>query len=294
MFRSLFTLLLLASLNTAPLSTVPTADLFDAFDLLAVESIPQKTNGAVGPVIEAKAALLMDLDSGIILYEKKLHQRIPMASLTKIMTALLILESHSLNEIVTIEDNFNEMGELGVRIWLHQYEKITVGNLLIGLLVRSAGDATLALAKYHSGSAEAFVDEMNERAKKLNLRNTNFTNPIGLDDEDHYSSVFDLAVLTKHALRNRDFRRIIQIPRAAITSVNGKIKHEFESTNYLLNSYLDIRGVKTGTTDEAGESLINLARHWNGKEVIVVLLDSPERFQESKRLIDWSFRNFSW
>jgi D-alanyl-D-alanine carboxypeptidase len=294
MFRSLLTLLLLASLNTAPLSATPTADSFDAFDLLAVESIPQKTNGAVGPVIEAKAALLMDLDSGVILYEKKLHQRIPMASLTKIMTALLILESHSLNEIVTIKDDFNEMEELGVRIWLHQYEKITVENLLIGLLVRSAGDATLTLAKYHSGSVEAFVDEMNKRAKELNLRNTHFTNPIGIDDPGHYSTVFDLAVLTKQALRKQDFRRIVRMPRAAITSVDGKIKHEFESTNYLLNSYLDIRGVKTGTTDEAGESLINLARHWNGKEVIVVLLDSPERFQESKRLIDWSFRNFSW
>ena len=84
------------------------------------------------------------------------------------------------------------------------------------------------------------------------------------------------------------------MPRATITSVNGQIKHEFDSTNYLLESYLDIRGVKTGTTEEAGESLINLARHWNGKEVLVVLLDSPERFQESKRLIDWSFRNFLW
>ncbi len=294
MFRSLITLLLLASLNTAPLPAVPTADLFDDSNLLTVESIPQKTNGTVGPVIEAKAGLLMDLDSGVLLYEKNANQQMPMASLTKIMSALIILESHSLNEIVTVVDDFNEMEDLGVQIWLHQYEKITVGNLLIGLLVRSAGDATLALAKHHSGSVEGFVNEMNNRAKTLNMLNTNFTNPIGIDHSDHYSTAFDLAILTKQALRNPDFRRIVGMSHATITSVNGQIKHEFDSTNYLLESYLDIRGVKTGTTEDAGESLINLARHWNGKEVLVVLLDSPERFQESKRLFDWSFRNFLW
>jgi len=296
MFRSLISLLLLASLNTAPLSTSPQAETFDELDLLAVESIPVKKATAVAPVTEAKSALLMDLDSGILLYEKKPHERLPMASLTKIMTAIIILENHDLNEIVMVQDDFSNMieDEIGVRIWLHQYEKITVENLLIGLLVRSAGDATMALAKYHSGSEKAFVNEMNERAKALHLNNTHFMNSIGLDDDGHYSSAFDLAILTKYALRNRDFRRIVRMPRAVISSTNGEIKHEFEGTNYLLNSYLDIRGVKTGTTDEAGESIINLARHSNGKEVIVVLLDSPERFQESKRLFDWAFRNFLW
>lgn len=294
MFRSLLTLLLLASLNTAPLSATPTVEEFDVSTLLNVESIPQKKDETVGPVIEAKSALLMDLDSGVILYKKNHNQRLPMASLTKIMTATLILESHSLDEIVTVQDDFNSAGELGVRIWLHQYEKITVGDLLIGLLVRSAGDAAITLAQYHSGSVEAFVNEMNDRAKMLNLKDTHFTNPIGIDDDEHYSTAFDLAILTKYALRNHDFRRIVQIPRATITSVDGEIKHEFEGTNYLLDSYLDIRGVKTGTTDEAGESLVNLARNGNGKEIVVVLLNSPERFQESKRLIDWSFRNFNW
>ena len=294
MFRSLLTLLLLASLNTAPLSATPTVEEFDVSTLLNVESIPQKKDETVGPVIEAKSALLMDLDSGVILYKKNHNQRLPMASLTKIMTATLILESHSLDEIVTVQDDFNSAGELGVRIWLHQYEKITVGDLLIGLLVRSAGDAAITLAQYHSGSVEAFVNEMNDRAKMLNLKDTHFTNPIGIDDDEHYSTAFDLAILTKYALRNHDFRRIVQIPRATITSVDGEIKHEFEGTNYLLDSYLDIRGVKTGTTDEAGESLVNLARNGNGKEIVVVLLNSPERFQESKRLIDWSFRNFLW
>lgn len=287
--------MLLVGLNSAPLSsTLPLGDSFDSLQLLDVERIPKKKQEALAPVIEARSALLMDLDSGIHLYEKNAHQRLPIASLTKIMTAVIILESHSLHEVVMVEDDFSLIPELGVRIWLSQYEKLTVRSLLVALLVRSAGDAALALATYHSDSVEAFVEEMNRKADILHLKNTNFRNPIGLDEEGHYSTAFDLAILTKYALRNNTFRQIVRLPRATITSVDGKIKHEFDSTNYLLNSFLDIRGVKTGTTDEAGQSLISLARHLNGKEVISVILDSPERFQESKRLIDWSFRNYTW
>ena len=153
----------------------------------------------------------------------------------------------------------------------------------------------MALAEYHSGSVDDFVEEMNQRAEVLNLENTHFANPIGLDEAgNHYSTAFDLAILTKYALKNKDFARILQIPRATITSTDGEISHQFEGTNYLLDSYLDIRGVKTGTTDDAGESLINLARNWRGQKVIAVFLNSPERFQESKRLIDWGFSNHKW
>lgn len=259
-----------------------------------MEAIPVKDPNAIKPVAEAKGILLMDVDTGIVMFEKNLDQRLPMASLTKIMTAVIILDSHSLDEVVTVEDNFNNMGELGVRMWLQQYEKITVGDLLIGLLVPSAGDAAIALATYHSGSVKDFINEMNEKAKILNLRNTHFTNPIGLDENEHYSSAYDLAILTKYALRNKDFRRIVRIQNATVTSVSGVIEHKLEGTDELLNSYLDIRGVKTGTTDAAGQSLISLARNSNGKEVIVVLLNSPDRFQESKEIIDWGFRNFKW
>jgi D-alanyl-D-alanine carboxypeptidase len=182
-----------------------------------------------------------------------------MASLTKIMTALLILENHGLNEIVTVDSDFS--GELGVRIWLRQYEKMTVGDLLKGLLIPSAGDAAVALADYHSGSVEAFVEAMNARARELNLADTHFMNPVGLDEEDHYSSAFDLAILSKYALRIPAFRNIVRMDRATVSSVDGKFHHSFDSTNYLLNSYLDIQGVKTGTTDGAGASLINLARN---------------------------------
>ncbi len=297
MFRSLISLLLLANLSAGTMVPVQTPESnFDPVSLLSVNRVPVKKNSAIQPEIEAKSAIAMDLDSGVILYEKNIREQLPMASLTKIMTAILILESHDLSEVVTIEENYGNLkeDEVGVRIWLRQYEKITVENLLISLLVRSAGDSALALATYHSGSVEAFIDEMNAKAKILNLKDTHFLNPIGLDADGHYSSAYDLSILTKYALRKQTFRNIVKIKKATVKSTNGKIAHEFNSTNYLLNSYLDIQGVKTGTTDEAGESLINLARNNYGYEIITVLLNSPDRFQENKSMIDWVFRSYQW
>lgn len=301
MLRSLLSLFFILGANAngflAPPDDAPEAAIvaFDETRLLEVSRIPQKAKVASQPIIQAKSALLMDVSTGLPLYEKNIYQPLPMASLTKIMTALLILESHNLDEVVNVEDDFSNYGEVGVKMWLQQHEKMTVENLLIGLLVRSAGDAAVTLAKFHSGSVEAFVDKMNQRAQLLRLTQTHFQNPIGLDHPDQYSTAFDLAILTRYALRNPDFRRMVELDRAIPSSVDGRIQHPIDSTNYLLNSYLDIRGVKTGTTDAAGASLINLAVHPNGDaEVISILLDSPERFQESKRLIDWSFRNFYW
>ncbi|MBU0577766.1 D-alanyl-D-alanine carboxypeptidase [Patescibacteria group bacterium] len=298
MIRSLITLLLLANMSTGTLvpDTVQIQNNFNNADLLEVHLVPVKDIDEIEPVIEAVAALVMDMDSGVILYEKDIYTPLPMASLTKIMTAILILESHDLSEVVTVNGNYGAMteDEIGVRIWLRQYEKITVGNLLTALLVPSAGDAALALAEYHSGSVEEFIREMNKKTVVLNLENTNFVNPIGLDDEQHYSSAFDLAILTKYALTFPAFRNIIRIREATVASTDGKIKHQFENTNWLLDSYLDIQGVKTGTTEAAGASLINLARDYRGHEIISVLLNSQDRFQENKSLIDWIFRSYKW
>jgi len=297
MFRSLISLLILAGLNTSPLSTNSTASEFDMATLLNIKPIPITQEAKTEPLIGAKAALVMDVDTGIILYQKNAKQQLPIASLTKIMTATLILESHALNEVVTVKNNFYNFkeDEIGVTMGLKKDEKITIENLLTGLLVRSGGDAAITLAEYHSGSIEAFVVAMNEKAKILNLTNTNFTNPIGLDHPKHYSNTFDLAILTKFALRNKDFRRIVNMPTATAISTNGQTTHQLNATNQLLlNNDIDVRGVKTGTTDGAGESLINLAYSKAGKQVIVVLLNSPARFTESKKLITWSFDNFVW
>ncbi len=295
MLRSLMGMLMLV--NTT--STTDSLELnglntqtFDTSVLLEANPIPQLKPGYVAPDIQAKAALLMDYDTGIVLYEKNAYEALPMASLTKIMTAILILEDHSLDEVVTVQSDFN--GLEGVRIWLRQYEKLTVESLLQALLIRSAGDAAIALAEHHSGSVDAFVDQMNIRAQELSLDETFFKNPIGLDDEGHLSSAHDLAMMSRYAMNIPAFRKIVAMEGARIESVDGRFSHEFQSTNYLLGSYLNVLGVKTGTTYAAGQSLINLAQNENGQEVIAVLLNSPQRFQENKSMLDWAFRSYLW
>jgi len=295
MLRSLLGLILLASMSSDPLAEgqyqVDPGD-FQPASLLELSPIPKLKSEAIAPEIGAKAAILMDYDTGLILYEKNIDEPMAMASLTKIMTAIIILENHALDEVVTVGSDFS--GVLGVKIWIRQHEQLYVEDLLKALLIRSAGDAAMALAEYHSGSVEAFVKEMNERARELNLVGTRFKNPIGLDAEGQHSTAFDLAIMSKYAMHMPEFRAIVQLEEASIESVDGKFDHYFKSTNKLLDSYLNILGVKTGTTDAAGESLINLARNEVGREVIAVLLNSPNRFQENKSMIDWAFRSYVW
>lgn len=261
-------------------------------EMIELNPIPQLKKGALAPEIKAKAGLLMDYATGLVLYEYNADEELPMASLTKIMTAILILENHKLDEVVPIPSNYASLE--GVKIFLHEGEEMTVENLLKALLLPSAGDAAMALAEYHSGSVDEFVKQMNERAKELNLQHTQFANPVGLDAQGHYSTAHDLAQLARYAMQMPDFRDIVQISSAQVTSIDGQFTYDLENTNELLNSYLNVIGVKTGTTDEAGESLINLARDAQGNEVLSVVLNSPSRFQESKSMLDWAFRSYLW
>ncbi len=295
MIRSLASLMLLTNMGPTEMGTItPPAEVleFNEATLLEVNPVPMLKADALAPDIKAKAALLMDVSTGIILYEKNADEALPMASLTKIMTAMLILENHDLDEVVEVQSNFSELE--GVKIGLHRGETMTIHNLLKALLIRSAGDAAMALAEYHSGSVENFVEEMNQRALDLDLYKTHFANPVGLDDVGHSASAKDLAVLSRYAMRLPAFRDIVKMSQATIESANGQFSYSFDSTNKLFGSYLNILGIKTGTTDEAGESLINLAKNDNGNEVIAVLLNSPDRFQENKSMIDWAFRNYLW
>ena len=292
MIRSLTTLLLLANVTPVDLPPTLSEPLALQGGWIEVQPIPHLKKDHVAPEVQARAALLIDNATGLVLYEKNADESLPMASLTKIMTAVMILEHHQLDEVVTISSNYADLE--GVKIFLHQGEQMTVGSLLQALLLPSAGDAAMALAEYHSGSVEAFVEEMNQRAKSLNLMHTHFKNPVGLDEEGHVSTASDLAQLARYAMHFSAFRNIVNQPSAAIESVDGRFSYALTNTNRLLASYLDVLGIKTGTTDEAGESVINLARNEQGHEVLSVLLNSPDRFQESKSMLDWAFRSYLW
>ncbi|MFH1546051.1 MAG: D-alanyl-D-alanine carboxypeptidase family protein [Patescibacteria group bacterium] len=241
------------------------------------------------PVVRAEAALVMDLESGRILFAKNAEQKRAVASLTKLMTAIVARENYDLDEIVTVSTEAAK--QPAAKIWLTVGEQISVGSLLKAILIESANDAAIALAE--KMGLEKFMEKMNLKAEALGLRNSNFENPVGYDAAENFSTARDLATLAGYFLRDEVLREIAKTPRAGIAATNG-IVHELYSTNNLFGTYLDIRGLKTGRTDEAGECLAAIARMENGKEILAIVLNSPKRFQETKALLTWAEKSHRW
>jgi len=245
------------------------------------------------PKIQANAYVIMDLRSGKMLGQKSIGERRSIGSITKLITALIILDENNLNDIVTVPDSATKVE--GSRIWLASGEKITVRDLLSGLLIHSGNDAAYTLAIFNAGSVDKFVGKMNEKAKKLGLNNTHFGNPAGLDHSDNYSTAEDIALLGSYAYRNSFIRYTVGISKTTVSSVNGKFKHELENTNILLVKDPRFKGLKTGHTLEAGYSFVGVATLPNNNaSLLTVVLDSPDRFKESIALVDWAASNFNW
>lgn len=242
---------------------------------------PLPTEWSASLALDAKSVLVMDVDSMGIVYQQSKDTPLPMASLTKMMTALIILENHSLSENVLIPP-LSEYVE-GSSMRLKPGDTLTVSDLLHGLMINSGNDAATVLAMYHSGTVFSFVKEMNTKADELGLRHTHFQNPHGLDAPHHYSSAHDLAILSKMLLSYPALRKIVTIPKESIPSSLGS-GYELVNTNALLDSPFPVYGIKTGTTDNAGECLVLLTRV-SGKEHIVVILGSSQRYLDAKILL---------
>jgi D-alanyl-D-alanine carboxypeptidase len=245
----------------------------------------------VAPVIDASSSIVVDLASDKVLFAKDVYQRRQIASLTKLMTALLVIENANLNDEVVVSQNAASI--LGSNMGLYGGEKLTVESLLYGMLINSANDAALALAEHTFGSENAFVIEMNKKVTDLGLVNTKFNNSVGLDSQGNYSTAFEVYLLTKEFLKYPLLRRIVSLDEFVVTNTNKK-EHKLSNTNKNLKSEFDIIGVKTGTTDMAGQSLVNLFRVEEGYETVVVLLDSPRRFEEARILSEWVDRAYNW
>ncbi|MCK5472368.1 D-alanyl-D-alanine carboxypeptidase, partial [Candidatus Gracilibacteria bacterium] len=200
------------------------------------------------PIVHAETAIVMDLGSGRILFAKNAEEKRAVASLTKLMTAIVVRENYDLNEIVTV--SAEAAAQPPAKIWLTTGEQISVENLLKALLIESANDAAIALAE--KMGLEKFVEKMNGKVVALGLKNTNFENPVGYDAVENFSTAHDLATLAGYFLRDEILREITKTPKAGIAATNG-IVHELYSTNNLFGTYLDIRGLKTGRTEDAGE-----------------------------------------
>lgn len=244
--------------------------------LLALQSPPEPRAGA---------ALLADETTGQVLLEKHARDRRAVASTTKIMTALLVLERCSLDEVVVVSQEAALTG--GNRVGLAPGEQVTVLDLLYGLLLNSGNDAATALAEHVAGSVAGFVTLMNVRAQELGLADTHFVNPHGLDAPEHYSTAYDLWLLSREALKNGTFRQIVGTPDH---SIGGR---HYVNLNQMLTTYPGADGVKTGTTDLAGECLVVSATR-QGHRLIAVVLNSANRYEDAKSLLDYGFEAYGW
>lgn len=253
---------------------------------------PPVAAAAAQPVVAAESALVVDLGSGQVLWEKNAYARRPIASLTKLMTAIVARENFALDEKVAVGASAAAVEP--AKMWLLPGEEIRVGALLRGLLIASANDAALTLAAHFAGGEAAFVAAMNERAAVLGLTDTHFANPIGFDDPQNYSTAHDLALLASYFLRDDFLAAAAATAQTSVSDTTGRHVHSLKSTNELFGSYLAIAGLKTGTTDEAGACVAALARGPHGQQILAIVLHSPDRFQEAKGLLDWALTTHRW
>jgi len=232
------------------------------------------------PAVSAHAAVLMEAGSGGVVYEKNADERMLIASTTKIMTALVVLENCSPDEVIVIDPAWT--GVEGSSMYLKAGQELTIEELLYGLLLASGNDAALALACITAGTVENFAVLMNEKAAELGCENTHFENPHGLDSEEHYSSARDLAMIARAALENDLFR--------AIVSTQSKTVEEqtYVNHNRLLRECDGVFGVKTGYTAAAGRTLVTCCER-NGLTFICVTLSAPDDWDDHKSLYDWAY-----
>ena len=264
--------------------------------LLSKDQIPEN--------ITATSVIILDPTTHTTLYARNAHQRLALASLTKITAVLAALESMDLNQTATVPENISEKAQ-GSLMGLLAGEKITIENLLWGMLLNSGNDAAHTLAVNFPGGYNAFIEKMNEMALFLQLKNTHFTNPMGFDDKEHFSSAYDLAILTDYALRNSLFAQMVATPEKTVVSeeftpsVNhvksdvpsdhvARQWHELRNTNELLGQIKGATGVKTGYTQNANQCMIVSIKN-NDSDIIIVVLGSENRVEDIKKLYEPNF-----
>ncbi len=245
------------------------------------------------PELTATAAIVIDSETGTVVFSKQPDERLPMASTTKIMTSILVLESLDLDEKVIVPKSVT--GTAGSLAGLMWGEVLTVEELMYALLLPSGNDVALTLAMETSGSVQAFVQRMNEKAEEMGLTNTHFANPNGLHLENHYSSARDLAVMAQYAMRDPTFRRIVSTPEYELPypGVDQGVR-KYKNGNVLLKEYPWVNGVKTGSTPYAGYCMV-VSGSRDGVSLIAVLLgatDDDTRWKETKALLNYGMSQF--
>lgn len=244
-------------------------------------------NSLSSPKVSAEAVNIVDLTSFTPLYEKNKNLKLYPASTTKILTALVAFDIYRPDEVITVKKILEDGQVMG----LQTGEKITVENLLYGLLVHSGNDAAYALADKY-GFAK-FIDLMNKKAAYLKMTNSAFKNPAGLDENRQYTTAYDLSLAAREILKNHYLAKISSTKEIIISDVDFKIFHKLTNVNKLLGEIQGIGGLKTGYTEEAGENLVTFYKK-DGHQFLIVILKSKDRFEDTKNIIKWINDNVSY
>ncbi len=244
---------------------------------------------ALLPDTSATAAVVMEAGSGRIIFSKNANTRMPMASTTKIMTAIVAIERGNLDDIVTVSQN--AYGMRGSSIFLGIGEKVVLRDLLYGLMLQSGNDAAVAVAEHIGGSVEGFAALMNAKAAEIGALDTHFTNPHGLHDPQHYTTAHDLALIAAYAMHNPVFAQIVSTKYMNIPWEGRDYNRVLKNKNKILWQYEGGNGIKTGYTDAAGKCLVSAAKR-NGMQLVCVVLKCPAMFPDSMALLDFCFAHY--
>lgn len=241
------------------------------------------------PTFSAQGVMAVDLTSGVPLYQKNPDNALLPASTTKIVTALVALDTFPLDHVITV----GKVKVEGQKMGLVMGEQMKVEDLLYGLLVYSANDAAMVLAENYPGGYDNFIIAMNEKAKALSMKNSSFQNPVGLDGLTQISTARDLVRVSEVAMRSPEFAKIVGTKNITVKDVSGSKKHNLKNINELLGVIPGVMGVKTGWTENARENLVTYIER-DGHKIMIAVLGSQDRFGETKELIDWVFSSYKW
>lgn len=253
-------------------------------------NIPPVSKNLPVPSVSARAVLIKDLATDSVLFQKDATLPLPIASTTKIMTALVASEYFRPNTVLTVRQGAEI---IGTRVGLFKGENLSFRSLLYGMLLSSGNDAAYTIAENYEGGVMGFVSAMNKKVTSLNLKNTHFDNPAGFDSATHFSSAQDLAKITEEALKDSYLSRIFATKETNIISLDKRYTHNLRNLNRLLSDVSGVLGIKTGTTPAAKENLVTLVER-AGHKVLLVVLGSNDRFSETTKLIEWTYANFTW
>lgn len=280
-------LAILYLLNNHVIAQVLTITINPYFSSNKINPYPFVSNKLV-PVITAKAAIISDADSQVTLYVKNQNLRFSMASTTKIMTAVTALQYFQKDSILTVRSAFNEGTVLGLLVG----EKFYFNDILYAMLLPSANDAAQTIAQNYPGGVEAFVKKMNSIASSLHLSDTHYSDPTGLDDDNDYTTVIDMSRLAAYAIKNNLFAQVIRTKDKVISDLNYGKSYTLSNLNKLLGTE-GVNGIKTGTTEGAGQVLVT-STFQNGHTYIIVVMDSTDRFSDTKALLSFIAQNVQY